>query len=132
MKRFILVRRISHTYHIFFCLSSVSAVCTNSYISGFYKYWSRAYFHRPLPSYHFVITLLSSEEMKIKEDMCSWYQGLDYEEGFGPVEVLFIQQKKRQLNTYVIVSAPDQSEIQKIFGEDKNLGNFFYSVTSSL
>lgn len=43
----------------------------------------------------------------MKEDLRVWYEGLDYEEGFGPGEVHHSQPKKKQIDTYVITCVLD-------------------------
>lgn len=68
---------------------------------------------------------MSLEEVKIKEDFHAWYQGLEYEEGFGPGEVPSFPQKKMQINTDMIINACEHSERQKMFGEDEDLDTFF-------
>lgn len=40
----------------------------------------------------------------MKYDLFSWYQGLVYEEGLGPGEVLFFQQKNRRINSWATIS----------------------------
>lgn len=47
----------------------------------------------------------------MKEDLCAWYEGLDYEEGFGPSEVSHSQQKKKQIDIYAIISVHDHVEM---------------------
>lgn len=49
----------------------------------FLKYWSQVHFRRPLSSYHTRLIHLSSDEVKMKEDLYAWYQGLRYKEGFN-------------------------------------------------
>lgn len=43
----------------------------------------------------------------MNEELCSWYQGLSYEKGFGPDEVSSFKQKKKQRDTYSILSGED-------------------------
>lgn len=57
--------------------------------------------------YHLGSTFLPSEKVKLKEDLHAWYQGLGYDEGFGPSEVLSIHQKKRCIDTHAIFSTSD-------------------------
>lgn len=68
----------------------------------------------------------------MKKDLCIWYQGLGYEEGFGPKEVLSFHQKKMRIDTYAIISASDHFERQKFFGEDWDLGRHFFKCYSCL
>lgn len=70
-------------------LDLVGTAC--SYRGGFWKYWFNVHFYRPIPSYHFEPTFLSSKEVNMKEDLHAWYQGLEYEEGFGPGKILSFQ-----------------------------------------
>lgn len=68
--------------------------------------------------------------MKIKEDLYAWYQGVGYEEGFGPNEVFSFQQKRSRIDTYTIISAFEHSERQKLFGENGDTcAPFFNSAT---
>lgn len=62
----------------------------------------------------------------MKEELCAWYQGFDYEEGFGPSEVLPSQWKKKHIDTYTLISAPVHVERQEIFGEDEDPGTPFF------
>lgn len=60
----------------------------------------------------------------MKEYLCTQYQGLVYEEGFGPDEVPHSQQNKRCVDTRAIISIAGCTERQKIFGEDEGLRYF--------
>lgn len=69
----------------------------------------------------------------MKEDLYAWYQGRDYEEGFGHGEVPSLQRNKRRINTCQIISSPDHAENQELFSEDGDQGNLFLtSVTCIL
>lgn len=69
----------------------------------------------------------------MKEDLCSWYQGFNYEDGFGLDEVSFSQQKKKQINTHAIISALGHAEQHKIFCEDGGpVRPFFYKCNLCL
>lgn len=61
----------------------------------------------------------------MKEDLHYLFQGLDYEERFGPGEVTLTKVRKRKIDTYDIMSVVNQGERKKIFGEDGFL-LFFY------
>lgn len=82
-----------------FYLSSSPVGSAHSYRGGFLKYWSIGHFYQPIPSYHFGLNFLSPKEVEMKEDIHAWYQGLEYEEGFIPSEVLSFQQKKRLIDS---------------------------------
>lgn len=79
--------------------------CARSCKIGFLKYWFIAHFRRPLSSYHSRIWPLSSEEVKMKEDMCFWYQSIDYEQGLVLVKY-HILSEKNWIDTFMIISAP--------------------------
>lgn len=42
----------------------------------------------------------------MNEDLHSWFQGLNYEEGFMPDKVPPYEMKKKQIETYAILSQP--------------------------
>lgn len=42
----------------------------------------------------------------MKEDICVWYQWLEYEEGFDYRKVPFFLAKKKQIDNFSIISAP--------------------------
>lgn len=54
----------------------------------------------------------------MKEALYAWYQGLKYEEDFGPDEVLYFQQMKRRIDTHASISTSEYFERQKLSGED--------------
>lgn len=56
----------------------------------------------------------------MNEDLHSWFQGLCYEKEFGYREVPSSEVRKKQINTYAIVSAVNR-DMKEIFGEDKVL-----------
>lgn len=55
----------------------------------------------------------------MREDLEYMYQGLIYEEGFGPGEVLCSLQRKKLIDTRIIVSVINYMERKEIFGEGK-------------
>lgn len=63
---------------------------------------------------HFVLSPLSPEEVKMKEDLCAWYQGLGYKEGFGPGEVPIPDDRRSRL----ISMHPVMSRGKKTLGGD--------------
>lgn len=133
LKCYMLVKPITLKAHSAFYFSSALMGCARSCQSGLLKYWSRTHFCQPLSSYHSILCPLSSEEVKMKEDLCIWYQGLHYEEGFGLGEVPISQQKKKCIDTYAIIITPDYVERQKLFGEDRDSCIlFFTSLACSL
>lgn len=93
--RFILVRPTAFEAHLAFCSSLAPTGSASSCRGGFWKYWSRVHFHRPIYFYHLGLTSLSPKEVKMKEDLYVCYKGIEYEEGFGSCEVFSFQQKKR-------------------------------------
>ena len=107
------------------CFSLASVGCARSCRGGFLKYWSIAHFFLPLPSYLSGFTLLSSDEVKLKEDLDVWYQGLGYEEGFGLGELLSFEQKKRLIDTHTIINTSEHLERRKCFGEEGDSSAFF-------
>lgn len=68
----------------------------------------------------------------MKQDLYAKYQGLGYEEGFGPDEVLVFQQNKRQIDIYAIINESGHFERQIYFGEDEGLGHPFLTCYSCL
>lgn len=64
--------------------------------------------------------------MAIKKDVYSWFQKVGYEKGFGPGEVPASKVKKKQIDTYAILSVVIRKDRKKIFGEDRIL-EFFYT-----
>ena len=63
------------------------------------------HFHHDIHFYKTNLGHISFDEEMMKEDLHSWFQGLGYVEGFGPSEVLSSDIRKKQIYTYVIVSA---------------------------
>lgn len=61
----------------------------------------------------------------MKEELYAWYQGLEYEEGFSPDEVLSFQEKKKRIDTYVIISEPNHSERKNSLVRIGIWGSFF-------
>lgn len=125
---FILVKPITSEAHVAFCSSSTLVGSIYFWVCGFHKYWSMVHFYQPIPFYHFSPTSLSLEKVNMKEDLHVWYQGLEYEEWFGPGEVLLFQQKKKWIDTHTIISASEHFERQKLFGEDGDMGDFFLNM----
>lgn len=60
--------------------------------------------------------------------MKSWFQGLGYEEGFGPYEIPHTKVKKKQINAHVILSVVSHEERKNIFGEGRVFMFFFTCV----
>lgn len=54
----------------------------------------------------------------MKENLRSWFHGLDHEEGFPPVEVFSSDVGNKQNYTHVIVSEINQAEMRENFVED--------------
>lgn len=69
---------------------------------------------------------MSPEKVKMKGDLHSRYHGLGCEEEFGTCEELSFQQKKRWIDTRVIINVSKHSERLKRFGKDGDLGTLFY------
>lgn len=64
----------------------------------------------------------------MKEKLYSWYKGLRYEEGFGPNEVIFFQQKKRQINTCAIIGVSNYFERKNSLVRMGVQGTLFFKV----
>lgn len=50
----------------------------------------------------------------MKEDLHSWFYGLDYEEGFGLDKVSYFETKKKRIH-YAILSAVSRDDRKYIF-----------------
>lgn len=75
--------------------------------------------------------IISTEEVKMREDLKSMSQGLCYKEGFGPNKVLSSIQRKKLIDTCVIVSVADCAKRKEIFGEGGVLEFFLTFVVVS-
>lgn len=53
----------------------------------------------------------------MKKEIRSWFDELDYEEGFGPGEAPLNKVRKRRIGTYAIVSVATKEERKEIFDE---------------
>lgn len=60
----------------------------------------------------------------MKDNLCSLFQGVGYEKGFGPSEVPSFEHRKKRIFTYSIVSAKGFAERREIFGEDEVMCSF--------
>lgn len=60
----------------------------------------------------------------MKDDPCSLFQGLGYEEGIDPSEVPSFEPRKKRIDTHVIVNAVSRVERKTIFCEDEVLEFF--------
>lgn len=76
-------------------------------------------------SYCTKLGFLSLDEVKMKEEIWSWFHRLGYEEGFGPEKVTHIKVRRRWIVTYAIVSAVSLEKRKYIFCEDEVLLVFF-------
>lgn len=112
--------------HLDSCSYLVPVGDARSCRGGFHKYLFKVHFHRPIPFYHSRSNFLSPEEVKMNDDSHALYQGIEYEQGFSPNEVFSFQQKKRQVDTQVIISAFKHSERQKLFGEDGDWRRLYF------
>lgn len=79
LERFMLMKPVTSEARFSFCSYLDPTEYALSCKSDFLKYCTRDYFGRPLSFYHYGLRPLSFEEVKIKEDLCAWYQGLGYE-----------------------------------------------------
>lgn len=91
----------------------------------FLKYWSSSHFLQDVFSYCTKLELISLGDATTKEDLHSWFHGVDYEEGFGPYEMPHTEVNKILIYNYAIVSAINREERKGIFGEDGALEFFF-------
>lgn len=92
-----LLKLVTPEAYFSFCLSSDLVGFTRSCKSGVLKYWTRAHLFRPLSFYRSRLYPLSSKEVKMKGNICAWYQRLGYVEGFGHDEVPLIRKTRNIL-----------------------------------
>lgn len=119
-----LVKPVTSEAHMAFCSSSSPMGCASSYRGFFQKYCYRVHFHRTIPSYHSRLTPMSPEEVRMREDLFSQYQGLKYEEGFGPTKYsLFSKRKWRQILALLLMHMIISRDF--VFGEHGVSDTFF-------
>lgn len=61
----------------------------------------------------------------MKEDLCAWYQGFDYEYLFSFDELPLSQQRKKQIDTYALITVPSMQEGKSSLVRMETRGNFF-------
>lgn len=114
-RRFLLVK--PHTLATHFLLSPYWFFLI---VLGFFsEVLIQAPFYQTAHSYCTKPCSISSDEMVMKEEMKSWFQGLGYKDKFNPGEVPYTYLRKRQIDTRTILSAISQEEGRKFFGEGR-------------
>lgn len=74
------------------------------------KYWSKIHFNHDAHFYYSKSYSLSPDDVILKEEMQSWFQGLGYVQWFHPSEVPHTEEKKRRIDTHAILSAINHEE----------------------
>lgn len=112
-----LVKPLKLVAHItfFYLPANFTRFCRSLYP----KYRAKVHFNRDAHSYCTKLDFLSLDEVAMKEEIHSWFDILSYEESFSPEEVPHTEARKRQIDTYAIVSTITQEESKTIFGESK-------------
>lgn len=92
-----LVKLVTPKAYFFAFLSSKLVGCARYCKSGSLKYWTKAHFCKPISLYHSGLRPLSFEKVKMKKDLCPWYQGPDYEEDLVLTKYPLLSERKRRL-----------------------------------
>lgn len=103
MGRFVLVKPLTLVAHLIFCNLTTSS--PRFWRILYLEYWSKTYFNWESKSYCTKPGSLSLEEVEMKEEIQSWFQGLNYKEGFIPGEFPPAKVRKSQMDTHAIFSA---------------------------
>lgn len=82
LRHFLLVNPLTLMARAIFCYLIVDSPCF--YRISYLIYYHKLHFNWTTHSYYTKLGSLSSNEVTMKEEMQSWFQGIGHEDGFNP------------------------------------------------